>query len=500
MASVDKVKVGDILYDISGKSAYELAVDNGFIGSEEEWIASLKGKDGKDNVYIGTEEPTDENVKVWINPDGIADGNINSIQYRNILECKETNSTGTSVYWDNIDQAWLYETRRSPYDENRKANYYTIVKEKRDGTRIYTPKSMLDGTDFPIKSGAPYVTCIRRWSNYYLVTLRSSEGNIPSDGVDNSSVWGYLLILNASDLSVAAYQAFNAKCSNVNVVGTFYQQGESQCFIVVSCQMSYFQIIKLIVADDGSVSLSARNKTYFKAFDGTAYEDIHTDIQEFQGAQYCRNSDNTIKLLVSAGFSDGVHIVDVSSIGSTGKYTAIYNYTFIDHLDVVGQDYSAVGISSKAGSTFEVAVDYPYVYCSFAQPTSVIQAYNNGLGDCRVQGLLVLNITDLENIEGKLYKIPLSDCQTDTGSDPKPCSIRKFEDCVYLGMGDKGIARFKVDGMNAEYMGLIKVGKMNCIRYIDVNEHGELFCKDAGYDSSGGVNKFYDTIIDLTSL
>lgn len=32
----------------NGKSAYELAVDNGFDGSEQEWLASLHGKDGID--------------------------------------------------------------------------------------------------------------------------------------------------------------------------------------------------------------------------------------------------------------------------------------------------------------------------------------------------------------------------------------------------------------------------------------------------------------------
>ena len=31
-----------------GKSAYEIAVENGFVGTEAEWLASLKGKDGKD--------------------------------------------------------------------------------------------------------------------------------------------------------------------------------------------------------------------------------------------------------------------------------------------------------------------------------------------------------------------------------------------------------------------------------------------------------------------
>lgn len=46
-----------------GKSAYEVAVDNGFIGTEQEWLESLKGKDGKDGVNstTGTVEPVSMN-------------------------------------------------------------------------------------------------------------------------------------------------------------------------------------------------------------------------------------------------------------------------------------------------------------------------------------------------------------------------------------------------------------------------------------------------------
>lgn len=33
-----------------GKSAYEIAVSNGFIGSESQWLESLKGKDGVDGA------------------------------------------------------------------------------------------------------------------------------------------------------------------------------------------------------------------------------------------------------------------------------------------------------------------------------------------------------------------------------------------------------------------------------------------------------------------
>lgn len=37
--------IGNIQND-HGKSAYEVAIDNGFIGTEAQWLASLKGQDG----------------------------------------------------------------------------------------------------------------------------------------------------------------------------------------------------------------------------------------------------------------------------------------------------------------------------------------------------------------------------------------------------------------------------------------------------------------------
>lgn len=45
--------------EISGKSAYEIAVEQGFEGTEQEWLMSLKGDKG-DSAYIG------ENGNIWI--------------------------------------------------------------------------------------------------------------------------------------------------------------------------------------------------------------------------------------------------------------------------------------------------------------------------------------------------------------------------------------------------------------------------------------------------
>ncbi len=39
-------RIEDAEHGLDGKSAYEIAVDHGYVGTEEEWLASLHGKDG----------------------------------------------------------------------------------------------------------------------------------------------------------------------------------------------------------------------------------------------------------------------------------------------------------------------------------------------------------------------------------------------------------------------------------------------------------------------
>ena len=69
---------------LQGKSAYDIAVDNGFQGSETEWLESLKGQDGKDgqdggksayeiavdNGFVGTEQEWLESLKGQNGTDG----------------------------------------------------------------------------------------------------------------------------------------------------------------------------------------------------------------------------------------------------------------------------------------------------------------------------------------------------------------------------------------------------------------------------------------------
>lgn len=72
------------LYGKDGLSAYEVAVENGFEGSETEWLTSLKGEQGEkgdkgdtgigvSGVYVGSGDmPDGYNVQIDPNGDALA--------------------------------------------------------------------------------------------------------------------------------------------------------------------------------------------------------------------------------------------------------------------------------------------------------------------------------------------------------------------------------------------------------------------------------------------
>jgi len=47
----------DSIEAIEGKSAYQIAVENGYKGTEKEWVESLNGRDGKDGVDGNAQMP-----------------------------------------------------------------------------------------------------------------------------------------------------------------------------------------------------------------------------------------------------------------------------------------------------------------------------------------------------------------------------------------------------------------------------------------------------------
>ena len=60
----------DSIIGDDGKSAYEIAVKHGFEGTEIEWIASLQGKDGKSAYELAVENGFEGTIEDWFAKNG----------------------------------------------------------------------------------------------------------------------------------------------------------------------------------------------------------------------------------------------------------------------------------------------------------------------------------------------------------------------------------------------------------------------------------------------
>ena len=96
-----------------GKSAYEIAVDNGFVGTEDQWLDSLKGergekgtsissitKDSDDNIIFTFTDGTTQSIgklPVDIQGDFLSSDGIGNLRYYN----------GHFQYYDNATSTWI---------------------------------------------------------------------------------------------------------------------------------------------------------------------------------------------------------------------------------------------------------------------------------------------------------------------------------------------------------------------------------------------------------
>lgn len=98
------------VYGKDGKSAYELALNNGFEGTEAEWLESLigkKGDTGNSGVYLGSGDmPDDCNVQIDPNGDILTIEQIVNRVLENVNKI-----TTVTLYADR----WIGET--SPYSQ-----------------------------------------------------------------------------------------------------------------------------------------------------------------------------------------------------------------------------------------------------------------------------------------------------------------------------------------------------------------------------------------------
>lgn len=147
-----------------GKSAYEIAVENGFTGTEAEWLQSLHGKDGKDGIN-GKDGYTPIKGKDYFDGINGKDG-INGIDGVGIKSVAQT-TTSTADDGNNVITVTLTNGTKSTFNVqngskgNTGKDGYTPVKgvDYFDGANGKDGSNGKDGVDgkTPVK-GTDYFT------------------------------------------------------------------------------------------------------------------------------------------------------------------------------------------------------------------------------------------------------------------------------------------------------------------------------------------------------
>lgn len=192
--SIKIVTVNDKDYNIVGKSAYESAVELGFEGTEEEWLASLGGKTAyevaKDNGFEGTEddwlkslkgEAPDDLVRAYLFP--VEHGmtfEVGGLQSDNGGDNESTNRWRTALPW--CDELYVVPDSGITF----RFMFYAVTGSGliyKDCSDAFTESVMLTRNDFP--TGADQYKLM-----YFETGTKATSGGTPSVGttVDPSNV------------------------------------------------------------------------------------------------------------------------------------------------------------------------------------------------------------------------------------------------------------------------------------------------------------------------
>lgn len=162
---------------------------------------------------------------------------------------------------------------------------------------------------------------------------------------------------------------------------------------------------------------------------------------------------------------------------------AIFDITDKDNIFVARRDefddyiYNGVKLK-KIANNFSCVIDYPYVYMA-----------NSAIPYCQPQyahisGVLMLNISDLNNISKELIVIDPNDISTNQSkNDPCPTRISKYGNTLFLNNRDKGVAVFELINHKPVYKGIINVPN-SCVNAVSVSNQGVIFTGDDDSTSS----------------
>lgn len=302
-----------------------------------------------------------------------------------------------------------------------------------------------NGCTFTVTGNTPLIRDMVRYGNYLLVVVRASSGNMPSDGYDNNSIWGWVFCIDITTFSVVWRKSYNAKLTGISIF-TY----NNTTYFAISGQMSYMIFGVLTSTDLSSNDIDTpsphfvektRIYTYrYHSADSSALpyiSDSGNIITEFHHSQFCLTSNNDVLCIVS-GFSDGIHIFRLNTIPSlsdstdydlatqsvhfwTGEYNDWKDLNYLSNAVTNTRneppyltDPSDWVWTQQGYHFFSLEVNFPYIYATLAPSSDVLnQDYNDTISVTSLYDSQKYTFTfkneDWYNARGGIFVIDISD-------------------------------------------------------------------------------------------
>lgn len=191
--------------------------------------------------------------------------------------------------------------------------------------------------------------------------------------------------------------------------------------------------------------------------------------KEFQGCAGYNHGGKSFVFI--SNYTLGFSILDVSDINNVKVVKEDENE------DLLWDNSSMYGVSYN----FDVLVEYPYVYLT----SSTARPYLNTEKD--VRGLLVLDISNLNDIKKNIVAVPSSDLTTVVTGDPRPTRLAKIGKRLFVNNSEKGLLVFELNNpAKPDYLGRIEVPGASSINVVRGSSRGKLFVAD---DESNGNSR-----------
>lgn len=194
----------------------------------------------------------------------------------------------------------------------------------------------------------------------------------------------------------------------------------------------------------------------------TIYTYREKEFTEFQGVDFIDK--DSLCYVAFCRFAEGVSLWEITDAKSIHP---VWNYQFSDTL--------STGFSFKGSpQSFKLQYRKPYLYATCAPSRKSF-----GKKDDK-RGLLVFDLTDINNVTSSAVIIPSTDYfKTETG-DPEPTHLMIYGDSLYTNFGEKGIAIFDISKpVKPVYRGYKDAGNDgNMILPLHINHKGVVFTGD----------------------